>query len=94
MQPARYGDTVPVSEYGKIVTMIYAILGIPVYILYFRNIGKVLQSLRIIHIHVTKAVSKGFCKYFQVDLPEHSQMDWWTSEEKQGNLDKCRSGIF
>ena len=42
MQPHSYGDTVPVSEYGKIVTMIYAILGIPVYILYFRNIGKVL----------------------------------------------------
>ena len=38
---ARYGNIVPKSDYGKIVTMIYAIFGIPVYILYFRNIGKV-----------------------------------------------------
>ena len=37
----RYGNTTPRSEYGKIVTMIYAVFGIPVYILYFQNIGKV-----------------------------------------------------
>ena len=37
----RYGNTVPRTKYGKIVTMIYAVFGIPVYILYFRNIGQV-----------------------------------------------------
>ena len=37
----RYGNTTPHSDYGKIVTMIYAVFGIPVYILYFQNIGKV-----------------------------------------------------
>ena len=36
----RYGNTAPRTPYGKIATMLYAVLGIPVYILYFRNIGK------------------------------------------------------
>ena len=40
---SRYGNTVPHTKYGKIVTMIYAVFGIPVYILYFRNIGQVGQ---------------------------------------------------
>ena len=37
----------PNSEYGKIVTMIYALLGIPVFILYFHNIGKVSVSQKL-----------------------------------------------
>merc|ERR1712066_186077 len=40
-----YGNTVPLTKYGKIVTMIYAVFGIPVYILYFRNIGQVFASV-------------------------------------------------
>ena len=31
----------PHTQYGKIATMLYAVLGIPVYILYFKNMGKV-----------------------------------------------------
>ena len=34
----------PVTDYGKIVTILYAIFGIPIYILYFQNIGKVFAS--------------------------------------------------
>ena len=40
-----YGNTVPTTKYGKIVTMIYAVFGIPVYILYFRNIGQVIMMM-------------------------------------------------
>ena len=36
-----YGDIVPRTKWGKIGVIIYAIHGIPVYILYFTNIGKV-----------------------------------------------------
>ena len=37
----RYGNLVPRTKWGKIVTMLYAVCGIPVYILYFKNMGKV-----------------------------------------------------
>ena len=37
----RYGNLVPHTQCGKIVTMMYAVCGIPVYILYFKNMGKV-----------------------------------------------------
>ena len=37
----RYGNLVPRTKWGKIVTMMYALCGIPVYILYFKNMGKV-----------------------------------------------------
>lgn len=36
-----YGNTAPVTDYGKIITILYAVFGIPIYILYFQNIGKV-----------------------------------------------------
>ena len=39
-----YGNTAPVTDYGKIITILYAIFGIPIYILYFQNIGKVFAS--------------------------------------------------
>lgn len=39
-----YGNTLPKTTYGKIMTMIYATFGIPLYILYFMNMGKVLAS--------------------------------------------------
>ena len=37
----RYGNLVPRTKWGKVVTMLYAVCGIPVYILYFKNMGKV-----------------------------------------------------
>ena len=39
-----YGDIVPRTKWGKIGVIIYACLGIPVYILYFTNIGKVFAA--------------------------------------------------
>ena len=40
-----YGDVVPRSETGKITCMVYACIGIPVYILYFMNMGKVFAAI-------------------------------------------------
>ena len=42
----RYGSLVPSTKWGKIVTMIYAVCGIPVYILYFMNMGKVGECVK------------------------------------------------
>ena len=39
----RYGNLVPSTKWGKIVTMLYAVFGIPVYVLYFLNMGKVMS---------------------------------------------------
>ncbi len=40
-----YGDIVPKTKWGKIGVMIYACFGIPVYILYFMNMGKVFARI-------------------------------------------------
>ena len=40
-----YGDLVPRTEAGKIATIVYAVFGIPVYILYFMNMGKVFANI-------------------------------------------------
>jgi len=40
-----YGNIVPRTEWGKIATMLYALVGIPVYILYFMNMGKVFANM-------------------------------------------------
>ncbi|XP_034937662.1 potassium channel subfamily K member 1 [Chelonus insularis] len=37
-----YGNTVPRTPWGKGATVVYAIFGIPLYVLYFLNMGKVL----------------------------------------------------
>lgn len=39
-----FGHLVPRTEWGKIATMLYAVFGIPVYVLYFMNMGQVLAS--------------------------------------------------
>lgn len=39
-----FGHLVPRTQWGKIATMIYAVVGIPVYVLYFMNMGQVLAS--------------------------------------------------
>ena len=39
-----FGHLVPRTEYGKIATIIYAVFGIPVYVLYFMSMGRVLAS--------------------------------------------------
>ncbi|KAL6259509.1 TWiK family of potassium channels protein 18 [Pogonomyrmex barbatus] len=39
-----YGSLVPKTQWGKGATVIYAVLGIPLYVLYFLNMGKVLAQ--------------------------------------------------
>lgn len=39
-----FGHLVPRTQWGKIATMLYAVVGIPVYVLYFMNMGQVLAS--------------------------------------------------
>ncbi|CAH1986265.1 unnamed protein product [Acanthoscelides obtectus] len=39
-----YGNMVPKTAYGKLATVIYALFGIPLYILYFLNVGDALAE--------------------------------------------------
>lgn len=39
-----YGNTVPKTGWGKCSTVMYAVVGIPLYVLYFMNMGKVLAT--------------------------------------------------
>jgi potassium channel subfamily K protein len=39
-----YGNLVPKTKWGKVLTMVYASFGIPLYVLYFVSMGKVLAS--------------------------------------------------
>lgn len=39
-----YGNLVPKTVWGKVMTMVYAAFGIPLYVLYFVSMGKVLAS--------------------------------------------------
>lgn len=39
-----YGNMVPRTVGGKVATIVYAVFGIPLYILYFKNMGKVLAQ--------------------------------------------------
>jgi hypothetical protein len=39
-----YGNIVPKTSLGKGLTVLYAVFGIPLYVLYFMNMGKVLAS--------------------------------------------------
>lgn len=39
-----YGNMVPHTVQGKVATIVYAVFGIPLYILYFKNMGKVLAQ--------------------------------------------------
>ncbi|XP_063229099.1 TWiK family of potassium channels protein 18 [Bacillus rossius redtenbacheri] len=39
-----YGNLVPRTQWGKVATVVYAVFGIPLYVLYFMNMGKVLAT--------------------------------------------------
>lgn len=37
---AGYGNLIPRTKWGKIATIVYAIIGMPLFLLYLSNIGK------------------------------------------------------
>ncbi|XP_076666312.1 TWiK family of potassium channels protein 18 [Andrena cerasifolii] len=54
-----YGTLVPQTAWGKGVTVIYAVLGIPLYVLYFLNMGKVLaQTFRWLYTWLHECTGK------------------------------------
>lgn len=54
-----YGTLVPQTTWGKVVTVIYAVLGIPLYVLYFLNMGKVLaQTFRSLYTWLHECTGK------------------------------------
>ena len=69
-----YGDIVPRTKWGKIGVIIYACLGIPVYILYFTNIGKVFA--RILKWLYTKAY-----RYEYMSMAYSMQYAWIEARE-------------
>ena len=44
MSPSGYGNLVPKTPMGKIVTMIYALMGIPIMFIYVATIGSILAQ--------------------------------------------------
>lgn len=54
-----YGTLVPQTPWGKAVTVIYAVMGIPLYVLYFLNMGKVLaQTFRWLYTWLHECTGK------------------------------------
>lgn len=53
-----YGNLVPRTQIGKGVTVLYAVFGIPLYILYFMNMGKILaQTFKWLYTWLYKCTS-------------------------------------
>lgn len=47
-----YGNITPSSDWGKLVTILYAIIGMPLFLLYLSNIGK---SIHYIFIYLVES---------------------------------------
>lgn len=41
---AGYGNICPKTKWGKVVTIVYAIIGMPLFLLYLSNIGDILAK--------------------------------------------------
>ncbi|XP_037074755.1 TWiK family of potassium channels protein 18-like isoform X3 [Pollicipes pollicipes] len=54
-----FGNIVPRSPWGKIATMCYALIGIPLYILYFLNMGEVFaKTFKWIYTHIYRCTEE------------------------------------
>ncbi|KAM7540629.1 hypothetical protein Aperf_G00000034621 [Anoplocephala perfoliata] len=57
-----YGHAVPKTNTGKLLTIIYALIGIPLVVLYLTNIGDYLASLfRILYAKICRRCCEGSC---------------------------------
>lgn len=45
---AGYGNVAPRTEWGKVATILYAIIGMPLFLLYLSNIGRYRMKLHVI----------------------------------------------
>ncbi len=56
---AGYGNLTPKTDVGKLATMVYALVGIPLMLLYMSNIGSILgDSFKYVYAKVCRYVSK------------------------------------
>lgn len=70
-----YGNLTPRTQWGKGTTIIYATFGIPLYILYFMNIGKVLaKSFRLLYTWIHQ------CSSSTADATSNSDDDFQYTE--------------
>ncbi|MCL4131101.1 UNVERIFIED_CONTAM: hypothetical protein GTU68_036328 [Idotea baltica] len=54
-----YGHMTPRTDWGKIATILYAVLGIPLYIVYFMNMGKVFaKSFKFLYRTLYRCINK------------------------------------
>ncbi|KAG0726751.1 TWiK family of potassium channels protein 18 [Chionoecetes opilio] len=55
-----YGHMTPTTEWGKIATVIYAVFGIPLYIVYFMNMGRVFaKSFKFLYRAMYRCLNHG-----------------------------------
>lgn len=55
-----YGHMTPKTEWGKIATIIYAVFGIPLYIVYFMNMGRVFaKSFKFLYRFMYRCLNNG-----------------------------------
>ncbi|CAG9787457.1 unnamed protein product [Diatraea saccharalis] len=66
-----YGNIIPKTVWGKIVTIAYACFGIPIYILYFCNMGKVLaQTFKWLYITAHECSRRDDAQFENGEIPQ------------------------
>ena len=68
-----YGNTVPRSDSGKMAVMVYAMIGIPVYIFYLMNVGRTFA--RFLKWIYTKAYRWNVQRKWRREVNYHPKLD-------------------